>query len=70
MLSGATLLLRGLLFGVNPWDVKIMLSVVCVLVASFFVASYFPPAARRPSTLRIPYGRSKSLRAHGCRAKA
>jgi predicted permease len=47
--SGATLLLRRLLFGVSPWDVRIMLSVVCVLVASFFVASYFP--ARRAAAI-------------------
>jgi len=33
----------------KSWDVKIMLSVVCVLVASFFVAATFP--ARRAASI-------------------
>jgi macrolide transport system ATP-binding/permease protein len=41
----ATSLLRSMLFGVGPWDVGTLLSVVCVLAAAALLASYIP--ARR-----------------------
>jgi macrolide transport system ATP-binding/permease protein len=54
---GATTLLRHMLFGISPWDLETMLSVVCVLVASSFVASYVP--ARRAASVNP----SEALRA-------
>jgi macrolide transport system ATP-binding/permease protein len=42
-------LLRSMLFGVRPWDMETLLSVVWVLTASALVASYVP--ARRASSI-------------------
>ena len=46
---GLTKLLRGMLFGVGPWDVETLLSVACVLVVSALFASYIP--ARRAASI-------------------
>ena len=54
---GVTSLLRRMLFGVSPWDLETMFSVVGVLVASSFVASYVP--ARRAASVNP----SEALRA-------
>jgi macrolide transport system ATP-binding/permease protein len=54
---GVTSLLRRMLFGISPWDVQTMFSVVGVLVASSFVASYVP--ARRAASVNP----SEALRA-------
>jgi predicted permease len=42
-------LLRSMLFGVGPWDMPTLLSVVCVLTASALIASYIP--ARRAASI-------------------
>lgn len=44
-----TAFLRGMLFGVSPWDKETMCVVVCVLVAASLVASYIP--ARRAASI-------------------
>jgi macrolide transport system ATP-binding/permease protein len=44
-----TAFLRGMLFGVSPWDKEIMCVVACVLVAASLVASYIP--ARRAASI-------------------
>ena len=42
-------LLRRMLYGVGPWDMATLLSVVCVLAASALLASYLP--ARRAASI-------------------
>jgi macrolide transport system ATP-binding/permease protein len=42
-------LLRRVLYGVGPWDMATLLSVVCVLAASALLASYLP--ARRAASI-------------------
>ena len=42
---GAARLMRGLLFGIHPWDVATLVFVAAVLCISALLASYFP--ARR-----------------------
>jgi predicted permease len=44
---GASTLMTGLLFGVRPWDLSILLSVAALLAVSALLASYLP--ARRAS---------------------
>ena len=46
---GLTTLLRGMLFGVSPWDRQTLFSVVCVLLVSALFASYIP--ARRAASI-------------------
>jgi len=46
---GAAMLMRGLLFEVQPWDLATLVWVACVLSASAMVASYFP--ARRAASV-------------------
>jgi predicted permease len=41
--------LRTLLFGVSPWDVATLATVICLLIASALLASYFP--ARRAASV-------------------
>jgi macrolide transport system ATP-binding/permease protein len=43
-------LLRRMLYGVGPWDMATLLSVVCMLAASALLASYLP--ARRAAALK------------------
>lgn len=38
----ATMLLRGLLFGVTRWDGGTLVAVTCVLLVSALLASYLP----------------------------
>jgi macrolide transport system ATP-binding/permease protein len=42
--------LRGILFGVSPWDMETMCVVVCVLAGASIVASYIP--ARRAASIQ------------------
>jgi ABC-type antimicrobial peptide transport system permease subunit len=44
-----TAFLRGMLFGVSPWDKETMCVVVCVLAGASLVASYIP--ARRAASI-------------------
>lgn len=44
-----TTLLRGMLFGVSPWDANTLLSVACELIAAALFASYIP--ARRAASI-------------------
>ena len=44
-----TTFLRGMLFGVSPWDKETMVVVLCVLVAASLIASFIP--ARRAASI-------------------